>query len=101
MRRAGLTRKPSAGAQDGSTAPTLTTNARLARVVGKIGRAAAANLIAVAGGALVVVFLATYSLGSIFALGPASGAPEATFRAQLDRSVPKILAHFRVPGMVI
>ena len=74
---------------------------RLRRIARKVGRAAAANLIAVAGGALVVVFLATYSLGGIFALGPASGAPEATFRAQLDRSVPRILEHFHVPGMVV
>ncbi len=76
-------------------------NARLIAIRRRVRSAVVSNLAAVAGGLLVVVYLATYSLAPMFTVRPTAGAPEAAFKSELDRSVPKILSHFHVPGMVI
>ena len=46
-------------------------------------------------------FLMIVSIGPYFAYSPRAGAPETDFKAQLDRSAPRILRHFGVPGVVI
>jgi len=60
-----------------------------------------AQLGAVATGVAVFAFLMTHSIAPYFASEPGKGASEAAFKAQLDRSAPRILRHFGVPGVVI
>jgi len=62
---------------------------------------ALAQVLALACGVGLFGFLLTVSVGPYFQTGPKPGATEAAFRAELDRSVPRILRHFHVPGVVV
>ena len=42
-----------------------------------------------------------YSIAPYFASRPAKGTSEAAFKTQLDRSAPRILRHFGIPGVVV
>ena len=64
-------------------------------------RVALAQILALGCGVGLFGFLLTVSVGPYFQTGPKPGAPEAAFRAELDRSVPRILRHFHVPGAVV
>jgi CubicO group peptidase (beta-lactamase class C family) len=70
----------------------------------RFGKPAAATLITrVAFGVGFAAFLAVFilSIAPYFAFRPTKGASEAEFNAELDRTVPKILRHFHIPGVVI
>jgi CubicO group peptidase (beta-lactamase class C family) len=64
-------------------------------------RVALAQVLALACGVGLFGFLLTVSVGPYFQTGPKPGAPEGAFKAELDRSVPRILRHFHVPGAVV
>jgi CubicO group peptidase (beta-lactamase class C family) len=52
-------------------------------------------------GLLVVCTLVTNCLAPFYVRGPPAGAPEADFKAALDRQVQRILRQYGVPGMAI
>ena len=60
-----------------------------------------AQLGALGAGLAVFAFLMVYSIAPYFTSLPKKGEPEAAFKAQLDRSAPRILHHFGIPGVVI
>ena len=64
-------------------------------------RVALAQIAGIGFGVALFAYLLTVSVGPYFQTGPKPGAPETAFRAELDRSVPRILRHFHVPGVVV
>ncbi len=52
-------------------------------------------------GLTVLLVLATNSLAPFFVRGPAAFTPENEFRDRLESEVPRILDHYRVPGVVL
>ncbi|MFI4974246.1 MAG: serine hydrolase [Caulobacterales bacterium] len=67
----------------------------------RLSPAAWSQIAALAGGLIVVLFLATQSLAPFFATRPRSGSSETEFKAQLDRAAPRILHDLAVPGVVV
>jgi len=52
-------------------------------------------------GILIALYLLIHSMAAFYPSRPVTGSPEASFKAELDRRMPRLLRHFGIPGVVI